>query len=439
MRRWEFDVPSINNLVQPIEAGVERYDRLSQQARENERQNALLEMRRRAAELEQEKFGLERGRYDREMKRADMMDPLDVEARRAQIAQTQAGIGAQRQQMEIARQAADHTRAMHPLEIEMRRAQIDQLRQKDVMAEAQARMLGDLFPGSIRPRQDAPASPPAAPAQPQSGFQRQSFQGDPNLIPVQTAQPDAQTQQPEGLTSGMSPQRRAGLGLALIGKGDAGKILAESDPSNIEKKTRGEIEEKLMGLAAVNERLGEIRRLYRPEFQTIDNRMGMAWDDLKSRFAVGRAMMTPEQTKELQDFAEFRAFAADNMNEYIKYVTGAAMTNAEAGRIEKAMPKAGDGIFDGDSPPAFESKMKAAMRSTQMAIARYHYFRNQGFQGNVSDMAVRMPLDRMGGVIQQRTDQLLQQQRQQNPGAPLEQIKPLIQQQLRKEFGMGPI
>lgn len=63
-QRWEFEVPSINNLLQPIQGGIDRYNRQAQQAVENERADEQLGMQR-------EKLGMARASADRAAEAAE--------------------------------------------------------------------------------------------------------------------------------------------------------------------------------------------------------------------------------------------------------------------------------------------------------------------------------------------------------------------------------
>jgi hypothetical protein len=56
---WNFEVPNVNNLLQPIQGGIDRYNRQEQQAVENERADQQLGMQR-------ERLGFERSRMARQ-------------------------------------------------------------------------------------------------------------------------------------------------------------------------------------------------------------------------------------------------------------------------------------------------------------------------------------------------------------------------------------
>jgi len=55
--RWDFETPSVNALLQPLQQGVARYDRLTQQDTENRRADEQMGMQRERFGMEREKFG----------------------------------------------------------------------------------------------------------------------------------------------------------------------------------------------------------------------------------------------------------------------------------------------------------------------------------------------------------------------------------------------
>lgn len=221
----------------------------------------------------------------------------------------------------------------------------------------------------------------------------------------------------------------------------AGKALQESlgspnNPAGLQNPTRNAIEEKQLNTTESLARLSNIAKQFKPEFQTIESRLGYAWTNLLDKFKAGRAQVTPEQQQELAAFSAYRADSISNLNQYIKEITGAAMSIPEAERIMRAMPNPGQGVFDGDGPTEFQAKLGAAVRSSQLALARYNYLKKSGFPGTVEEAAKRFPLERMNGVIQERTNAIAREISQQNPGIGLEQLKPVIRQRLRAEFGI---
>lgn len=360
----------------------------------------------------------------------EWMDPQKRRLLEAQIAQAQAGV------------------ANIPLQQELLRAQIGQARQKDARAEMEAGLLNELFPGIRRqPAGGAPSPAPSAPGAPapQAGpggatLQPMSDPGaapaDPMLIQAQAAQP--QEPAPPSPADRLTPAQRQALGLALIGKGDAGQILMNADNANkLNKEAVNRVEGQM--LDAVNQigRLDEISKSYKDRFQTLEGKVGNkvnAWLDYSE---ITRKNMKPKDRQELAEFTAFRRDAFENLNRYIKEVTGAQMSEAEAQRLMRAMPNPGTGLWDGDSPTEFRSKMESVIRQTKLAYARMSYLRKGGFAGSADEAARQLPLERMQGVIQKRTDEIAREAIKANPGATQQDVAPLVRQRLRAEFGIS--
>lgn len=223
---------------------------------------------------------------------------------------------------------------------------------------------------------------------------------------------------------------------SAIGKEFLDAARDDRAPPGFAKPTTNALQEKQFNTIESWSRLRAIEQSFKPEYQEIETRIGNKWNELMDSFSATRKSLTPEQTTKLAEFSAYRAEALNNLNQYVKEITGAAMTNAEADRIMKAMPNPGDGVFNGDSPTVFKAKLDAAMRSSKMALARYQYLTKKGFTGSVDDMAAALPLERMGGVIQGRTNELLKQTLSQNPGLTSRDVQPIVQQRLRAEFGI---
>lgn len=366
----------------------------------------------------------------------EWMDPMKRRLLEAQTAQAEAGV------------------ANIPLQQELTRAQIEQARRKDARAEMEAGLLAEIFPG-LRQNQGQPLAA-GAPAQsgpqlapqmvPQVGPGGATMQpmsapvdptADPMLIQTQAADVAPESPQPS-VVDRLTPAQRQALGLGLIGKGDAGKILLDADSANrLGKEATNAVEKRLTDTFNQLGRLTEIQEQFKPEYLMWDKRAGFAWDRLMDSTSMTRKSITPQQTQELAEFSAFKQEAVENLNRYIKEITGAQMSEAEAARLMRAMPNPGVGIFDGDSPTEFKAKLDNAVRTAQLAYARDAYLRKNGFAGPAEEAARRVPLQRMQGIIQQRTNGILQEVQRANPGVPPAQLAPLVRQRLRAEFGIS--
>lgn len=332
---------------------------------------------------------------------------------------------------EIGAYKSQSEREADRLKMEMGRAQLGKVQaetkalgQKDALAEAQARMLGQLFP-QAQPGASSPVQP-------------QSFapQGDPMLVPTQAGGPAPAQRAPDMIdTPGGRMTReqaqRLGLGLALTGKGDAGKMFADAaNAGALGKEGQNELDKKMIAASDNLANLSSVRAQFRPEFQQIENRLGMAWTAFVDKFKKGQTLVRPEDRAQLEAFSAYRSDALDTMNNYIKSITGAAMTDAEAKRILGALPAVGEGIFDGDGPTAFKAKLDAAFDKTAAAIARYNYARQSGKDWQM------IGIEQMKTVVRNRGKQLEQELLRANPNIDRSALPAEVTKQLKREFGI---
>lgn len=168
----------------------------------------------------------------------------------------------------------------------------------------------------------------------------------------------------------------------------------------MQKKTRGNIEGKLLGAREGLARLHSIAERFKPEYQEIPTRLGVAWTGLKARFGAGD--ISPEDRRSLTDFVKYRRGAISNINLYIKEITGAQMSEAEADRLRLAVPDPGEGIYPKDDPITFKAKMDSAVEDLEKAAVRYEHYLNQGIT-DPEEIARRTPLDTMEIYVNPQT------------------------------------
>lgn len=263
-------------------------------------------------------------------------------------------------------------------------------------------------------------------------------------MPATAPQPSTSTQDLVQTPRGLIPReeaRRIGNALLFHPKySQVGKEFLDAARSStspdLAKPALNALQEKQLNSTEQYARLKGIEQSWKPEYQTIEARLGFKWNSLLDKFSSTRNSLTPQQRQDLASYSANRAEALNNLNQYIKEITGAAMTIAEAERIKKAQPNPGEGIFDGDSPIEFEAKMKNSIRMSKMALARYNYLVRNGFPADVNQMAKHLPLDDMPKFIQQRTNAIRKQILDASPGLKPQDVTPLVQQRLRAEFGI---
>jgi hypothetical protein len=179
--------------------------------------------------------------------------------------------------------------------------------------------------------------------------------------------------------------------------------------------------------------LNTIEGQFRPEFQQYLPRIGAGWSAIKDKMG---ADLDPTDRKFLTDFSSYKRNAINTMNEYIKSITGAAMSEAEAQRILRGMPNPGQGLLDGDSPTEFKAKLDDAMRQTRLSLARYEYIKRNGIALSDSTGRAVIPLERMPQIMNARGKELEEQLKTANPNAQPADISTQVRGMLAKEFGL---
>ena len=232
--------------------------------------------------------------------------------------------------------------------------------------------------------------------------------------------------------SGMSIESDGKGGFRLVQGVDAGK-------GGLERKTIGTIEDKLMATANNLARLDIIREQYKRKFLEWGPRISARILSWKSK--LGKKL-SPEENKFIREISSFNRDSIENINLYIKEITGAQMSNQEAGRIRLAQPDPGEGIFGGDAPEVFEAKLESAYASIKRAQARYTYWLRQGVDMGDMTEAQREAFTRentlegITKIMKDRESKIIDQTRQSNPGINDDDLKAILRRTLAQEFGV---
>lgn len=139
---------------------------------------------------------------------------------------------------------------------------------------------------------------------------------------------------------------------------------------------KGKIQTDIKDLEQAKAGLANIRKDFDPSMQTFMVRGEAALKGLLEKSGVE---LSPEDQQLVQSVAAYKQSAWDAANRYIKYLTGAQMSEAEAQRILKSFPDPRLGLFDGDSPSEFKRKLDDAIDQVNASLARNYYFLNKGF------------------------------------------------------------
>ena len=126
----------------------------------------------------------------------------------------------------------------------------------------------------------------------------------------------------------------------------------------------------------------------------------------------------------------------NNLSQYIKEVTGAAMGIQEEKRIRAGMPDP-----EKDGPTQFEAKLRNSIAQTKFALARYNYLAKQGYSveslgANREKLSGLIKIEDMPKVINERGAALRQQISTSRPGMPPADIDVFVMKQLKQEFGI---
>jgi HEPN domain-containing protein len=207
-----------------------------------------------------------------------------------------------------------------------------------------------------------------------------------------------------------------------MGIGEGTKINVYT--GQLEKPNKAKVQEQQLNTGDQIARLNNIQFSYRPEFLNIKFRAGQAWNTLKDK--VGNLPAKEKAT--LANYSTYKQNSIQNLNLTIKDLTGAAMSDAESGRIISSLPNPGTGVFDGDSPTEFESKLNNGIQQAKYALARKQYALKNGLKWENIDLG-QMPV-----IINKRAGDIAKQYKL-DPENPKDENT--ILKQLAAEFGVA--
>jgi hypothetical protein len=196
--------------------------------------------------------------------------------------------------------------------------------------------------------------------------------------------------------------------------------------SGLTNSSQGEVEKQLVDMTAQNVQVNRIAAQFRPEFQQIGTRAGLAWSAFKDKSNLMR--LGSDERQALADFTKYRAEAGQYFADRLKAMSGGAVTPQEGERQEVYLPKPGTGVFDGDSPTEFQAKTKRMQEFMTNATARLHYVSKKGL--GIRDV----PLDEMPKIIRERGNELAKAFTAQKLEG--DALKSAVRQQLAREFGL---
>jgi len=259
------------------------------------------------------------------------------------------------------------------------------------------------------------------------------------LIEERDALPEgdqARTLYDQAITKAISSK---GMVIESDGKGGFTiKTNADTNAGGLQRSTLGKIETSQIAANEGLSRISKIVKSFKPEFQEIPTKLGVAWSGLKSKMG---ANIPPEEKAKLEEFSVFKQDALENINLYIKEITGAQMSEKEADRLRKAMPDPGDGIFGGDDPVSFKSKLTNTYKKLRLSAIRHGHYIKQGLGEDTIKNLIKsdsiVSLEEMEKILDSRGEIYEAELRKQNPNISTADLFSQVKAQLAKEFNMG--
>ena len=219
-------------------------------------------------------------------------------------------------------------------------------------------------------------------------------------------------------------------GAMLGNKGPTVQVVT-GDHANLGKAARGQIETSAYKSQEQLARLNTIKSGFKKEFLQLPYRAGMTLANFKEK--LGRDLSSGEQ-RALSDYTEFRTGSVSNLNKLLNELSGAAVSPQEYVRIAASQPDAGTGVWDGDGPTSFDSKLNANIKDLTRVIARQHYVLKNNLPGKPWEV---MGLGQVDKFINKRGGEIMEELKAANPGAEEAALKVEAKIRLRSEFGIG--
>ena len=133
------------------------------------------------------------------------------------------------------------------------------------------------------------------------------------------------------------------------------------------------VQKNLLASEAGLQRLNAIKASFDDKFLQIGPRIKNTIAALKGK--VSLSLLSDDERNNLSDFADFYQKTFDNVNLYIKEITGAQMSLQEAQRIRRAIPDPGDNVLDfligrGQDPVSFMANLNSAIEQLTLVRSR---------------------------------------------------------------------
>lgn len=198
------------------------------------------------------------------------------------------------------------------------------------------------------------------------------------------------------------------------------------DQSGLGKPAIDEIEKQMISNSGRLDRLAAVQQSFRPEYMTLPEKLKQGMTKYSEWVGIEPS---PERKKALSEYTQFTSKAYNELNQTIREMSGAAVTDGEAARQLKTTANP-----DGDSPTEFQSKLRENMRFVTLAQARLAILRQKGLMLDTKNP--QMSLDEAEDQMREREKTLTQQVRKLSPNADDEAVKRIVKQNMAREFGI---
>jgi hypothetical protein len=141
-------------------------------------------------------------------------------------------------------------------------------------------------------------------------------------------------------------------------------------------KTQGTLEQGVVDQKEELARLKNMASGLNTDFLTTSGKASATLLNLKDMWSGGD--LSTKERKYVSDYSTFAQDTIENVNLYIKRITGAQMSEQEAGRLTLAVPNMGKTWFTGDGPSKFKAKLQNSIEKLEAANARYNSYLEKG-------------------------------------------------------------
>lgn len=206
---------------------------------------------------------------------------------------------------------------------------------------------------------------------------------------------------------------------------------------DLTSKTESALQAKAIGSDDRIQRLSTIRQQINssPEFLTFFGKTKAATFNRLDKFGVP---ITESAEEFLIAQTTFVRDSIENINAYIKEITGAQMSEKEATRLRLAQPDPGEDVFSGDGPIKFKAKLDGAIEAASLAQARSIYFLEKGITHDFEDKKATPPVSTEGmkRIVNEKGKEEARRIQSLNPELPVGEVIRMAQEVVQRRYGM---